>query len=1000
MITALFVVAIAAVALAAHLQLRRTGRLGPASLLRNIGLAAAALYILIEGSRFWIDFAWWRSLGQTGTFVQYLRIRWLPQTALALVAALLLIAAFRLGRSWCGSPVARTGLFGLVGHVVAGLLGIFLSVNIVDPWTIALYLGARDTGAYTDPLFHKDLAFYFFRLPLYQMTFTWIAALAVAALVVMAVTVGLGSSAERLGQMRERFQAQMEAQMEGRRYTAAVPVPMPVQARATLTGMVRAGAVLLLVLFAVAQFFARYGLLYSDHNFLFGADFVDARLGIPLLWVQIVGALGLAGLILAARRRGLGLGDRFSRRRELVPRGVMLEWLPAGTPGWLAPAVIVAFLVLAIAPALIEGGVRAAYVSPNELSLERPYIVDHIHATRMAFNLEQTAHEEAFTPTPTESIDLANFPDTASNLRLWDAGPFQNDVTQLQALRPYYAFPEVDTDRYLINGQTRQVLIAERALDTDLLPATAQSWVNLRLQYTHGYGAVAAMVNTATPEGQPDLILKDAPPTGPLPDLQITRAGLYFGEDTARSVFVDTKQDEFDYPKGDDNSYTNYSGSAGIVLSHPALRVAAAIEQDDPNILLTHYFTPATRLLMHRQIMDRVETLAPFLSYDPDPYLVIDSHGHLFWMIDAYTTSDQHPYAEPVTIDGQEVNYIRNSVKVTIDAYNGAVHMYVFDPQDPILQAYRNVFPSLFLPRSAMPADLQAHIRYPQELFDAQAQTYRLYHMQDPQVFYNKEDQWDIARQVATQEESQPTKPYYLMLRLPGDTQAEFVLMVPFTSHSRDNLIAWVAARCDPDHYGQLIFYRLPKEQLVYGPLQIESRVDQDRDISKDLSLWNQQGSRVIRATTLVLPVDGTFLYVEPIYIQAPQAKLPELKKVVLAVGNRLVYADDLNSAMAELAQPPGAAPGATPAGASAAASAGAAAGPAISTTLGAGIPRAVGESVQSHLNRYQQLTSQGQFAQAGAELESAKQQLQQALDAAASAVPPKPAKRAAPPRP
>ncbi|MGH9518402.1 MAG: UPF0182 family protein, partial [Terriglobales bacterium] len=426
-------------------------------------------------------------------------------------------------------------------------------------------------------------------------------------------------------------------------------------------------------------------------------------------------------------------------------------------------------------------------------------------------------------------------------------------------------------------------------------------------------------------------------------------------------------------------SYTNYSGTAGIVLASPLLRLAAAIQQDDANILLTRYFTPRTRLLLRRQILQRVETVAPFLSYDPDPYLVIDPSGRLFWMLDAYTVSDQHPYAQPVTWGDSEVNYVRNSVKITVDAYNGTVHMYVFDPTDPILSAYRTVFPDLFLPRSAMPAGLLAHIRYPQALFEAQAQTYRLYHMQDPQVFYNKEDQWDIAKQVVAQEESEPTHPYYVMLRLPGDSQAEFVLLVPFTSHNRDNLIAWVAARCDPDHYGQLIFYRLPKEQLIYGPLQIESRVDQDRVISKDLSLWNQQGSRVIRATTLVLPVDGTFLYVEPIYIQAPQARLPELKKVVLAVGNRLVYSDDLSSAIAELAQPP--------AGASALAAADTpAAAPApVTASPGPPLPPASGShallaSIQAHLARYRQLTAAGQFAQAGAELDAAQAELKKAI--------------------
>ncbi|MGH9519113.1 MAG: UPF0182 family protein, partial [Terriglobales bacterium] len=393
------------------------------------------------------------------------------------------------------------------------------------------FLGARDSGAYTDPVFGHDLAFYFFRLPFYEMAFHWIATLAVVGLVLAAVTLAMGSSSERWQEMRAR----LEAQMEGRAYVTPAR-PMADTTRRGLLALLRGGAVVLLLIFAVAQFFARYGLLYSSHRFLTGADFVDVRIGLPLLWVQIVGALILAVLIAVARRRGGGFsrpgwGARTSAlSREL--RESLERWTPTNSPRWLAPVAVAAFLVLAIAPGLIQGIVRGAYVSPNELTLERPYIANHIHATRMAFNLEQTSHEEAFNPSPTDSVNLTKFEDTASNLRLWDAGPFQDDVTQLQALRPYYAFANVDVDRYRIQGQTRQVLIAARGLDTSLLPATAQSWVTLSLQYTHGYGAVAAMVNSATPEGQPELVLKNAPPVSQYPALAISRPGLYFGEDT------------------------------------------------------------------------------------------------------------------------------------------------------------------------------------------------------------------------------------------------------------------------------------------------------------------------------------------------------------------------------------------------------------------------------------------------------------------------------------
>lgn len=933
----------------------RTGRVDGALLLRDIGVGAAVLYVLINGADFLLNVQWWKELGQLPTYWQYLRIRWLPQTAASLLGMLVLYLVFRLACRHTTTTVTRTRLFLMIGTLVSILAGIVVSVNAIDPWTIALFLGARESGGYHDPLFGRSLTFYLFRLPFFEMLFGWVAALSVAALVIFAVTVGLGSSGEHLQAWKERFAAQ-----------AGHPGPIPVTPlpRLSVAPFVRAGAALLLALYAVGQFFSRYELLYSQHRFLFGADYVDARIGLPLIWFQIAGALALALLVLFAP------AARYSKR------GGWLEDLPV----WLVPTAVGGFVILFLAPPIIQAAIRAVYVSPNELTLERPYIQDHIQSTLSAFNLSKTAKETTFVPTQAETLDLKQFPDTAQNIRLWDWKTFQDNITQLQALRPYYSFPDVDVDRYRINGQTRQVLMAARSLDTGLLPASAQTWVNLHLQYTHGYGAVAALVNSASPEGQPKLVLQDAPTVSPLARFQISKPGIYFGEQTGQPVFVDTNQPEFDYPKGDDNAYTTYSGTAGIPMGNFGMRLAAAIQENDTNVLVSNYFTSHTRMLLHRQIQSRVQRLAPFLTLDPDPYLVIDSHGRLFWMMDAYTMSDRHPYSQPVTVGDQEFNYIRNSVKITVDAYNGTVHFYVFDPHDPILAAYRRVFPHLFLPRDQMPKDLERHIRYPEMMFQAQAETYRLYHMQDPQVFYNKEDQWDVAKQVVSQEQTEPTQPYYVMLQLPGESKAEFVLMLPYTSHNRDNLISWLAARCDPDHYGQLIFYRLPKEQLIYGPLQIQSRVDQDRNISKDLSLWNQQGSRVIRGTTLVLPVGGTFLYVEPIYIQATQARLPELKKVVLAVGNRLVYSDDLPDAIAQLAQPPGGAVTAAGAG-GAPATAPPPGGVPVTGTIA--VSRDTLRIMQQHIQRYRQLTSQGQFADAGKELEAVEQELLKAGGAA-----------------
>ena len=944
----LFVIALAVVFLHVFLVARRTGAISARLLLTDVAVALTGVLFLRYAAGFSLELSWWKELGQAATFWRMLEIQWIPQAVAGLAGMLIFVVVFQTARRRCATALSESAAFSPAGSVLAAVVGLLLSMAAIDPWTAVLWWSARDTGVYVDPLFGRDLAFYFYKLPFYQMLLGWATVSCVIGLAVYALSLLVGSE----------IVVFMERPEEPFRVKAA-----PARVLAALASGMRRGGALFLVLFAAGRYLDRYALLYSQHQFLFGADYVDARLGLPLYWAQIAVLLGLALLLLAAPRprfmadEELGLGAALS--------GALPKWLTAALAGGAA--------VVLFAPPLLQAAVRSLYVQPNELTLERPYIEHHIQATLAAFNLASNAREEPFAPRATETLDLSRRPDVAENIRLWDWEPFRNNVTQRQALRPYYAFPEVDTDRYSIDGRMRQVLIAARSLQTDLLPSNAQTWVNLNLQYTHGYGAVAALVNSATEEGAPEMVLKDAPPRSDVPAFKITRPELYFDSGGADApVFADSDQQEFDYPKGDDNAYNTYRGTAGIPVGAPLARLAAAVAMGDWNILLTHYLTKNSRLLLHRQVSDRVRRLAPFLTLDHDPYLVIDDSGRLFWMIDAYTMTDRHPYSQTINVGGAAVNYIRNSVKITVDAYNGTARFYVFDEKDPLLAAYRALLPELFSPRSEMPADLQRHIRYPQLIFNAQAATYRTFHMRDPQVFYNKEDQWDVAKQLVTQEDTRYTEPYYAMLPLPGEKQAEFALMLPFTSRNRDNLIAWIAARCDPEHYGEIVFYRLPKEQLIYGPLQVQSRIDQDRDISKDLSLWNQQGSRVVRGNTLVLPVDGTFLYVEPIYIQATQAKMPELKKIVLAVGNRLVYADNLAQAIRRLARPP--APqeegNAAPAPETAAA-----VGPDVRTAPSAEGAALVG-SLREHLDRYRRLTAQGKLSEAGHELEALQQEL------------------------
>jgi hypothetical protein len=508
-------------------------------------------------------------------------------------------------------------------------------------------------------------------------------------------------------------------------------------------------------------------------------------------------------------------------------------------------------------------------------------------------------------PSAQATVDPVQDSTLLDNVRLWDLRAYNSTITQIQALRPYYTFPDTDVDRYFPNGRIKQVLLSPREIDvTQLSEGASQSWINPRFIYTHGFGVVMSEVNKITPDGLPVLLIENAPPEVKAPGFQVTRPEIYFGEKTQDPVFVHTAREEFDYPSGDQNKYSTYQGTGGFPVGSLLLKTAAAISEGEPNIVFTSYLKGESRMMIHRNVQERLQYLAGFLDWEHDPYLVITDDGRLVWMVDGYTTSQLHPYSATIPVPGlpDGVNYIRNSVKATVDAYDGKISLYVFDPTDPIIQSYQHLFPKLFLPASDMPADLRRHTRYPEAIFQAQAEAYRTFHMRDPQVFYNKEDIWDIAHNVAEQSnQAVNVQPTYVVATLPGEKSPEFLMILPFAPRGKDNLIGWMAARCDGDHLGNLIFYQLPKQQLIYGPMQIESRIDQDQNISKDLTLWNQQGSHVLRGNIISLPVTGGFLYVESIYIQANEARMPQLKKVVLAMGDRLIYRDTFEQALADL---------------------------------------------------------------------------------------------------
>jgi uncharacterized membrane protein (UPF0182 family) len=714
----------------------------------------------------------------------------------------------------------------------------------VGNWDLLLRYVYQVPSGQSDPLLGKDISFYLFSLPAYLSLKNWLLLLLFLGLV-----------------------------MAGAVYWVNGGITLDEQHWAMSPAATAHGSVLLALFFLVKAWsygLDRYLLLYGDNGVVVGASYTDVHVELPILWL-LVGLALLAALASFANVR------------------VRTYKLP------LAGAVLVfgsSFVLSMVVPALFQ----RVFVKPSELQLEKPYIQHNITLTRQAYNLQEITVK----PFPAEQ-DLtfqklqANEP-TIDNIRLWDWRPLMDTYGQLQEIRTYYKFHDVDVDRYLLDGKYQQVMLSARELKQALLPPNAQTWVNRRVLFTHGNGVVMSPVTRKTAEGLPLFYVQDIPPasTGGPP---IRESRIYYGEETDGYVIVKGTTPEFDYPKGKDNVYAKYDGNGGIPVSGIARRALFAWYFKDLNLLLTSYITGDSRIMLRRTIQERVRTIAPFLSLDRDPYLVV-SEGRLFWMQDAYTTSTYFPYSQP--IQERKLNYIRNAVKVTIDAYHGTVDFYLVDPSDPIAATYQRIFPGLFKPFAAMPEDLQRHVRYPEDLFFIQAQLYRAYHMENPEVFYNREDLWQFPRDP-TATEGATVLPYYTIMRLPGEARAEYFLMLPMVPSKRENMIAWLAARCDPPDYGKLIVYEFPKEKLVYGPFQIEARINQNTDISQQLSLWNQMGSRVIRGHLIVIPIENSILYISPLYLRSESGQLPELKRVIAAYGEQVVMDETLTGALAAL---------------------------------------------------------------------------------------------------
>jgi len=893
---------------------------------------------------YYVNVLWFSSLGYGGVFWKTLSLQWTVFVAFTATTLFILYGAFlALKRvSFQGLPSSHTVFIGgqpvnlpveavlrVVGPGASFFIALATGAAMMAEWpTLALYWYApRAAGGAVDPIFGKPLNFYLFTLPAWQLIAGWLLFLAVlvCALAVLLVLMTGGTRA-----------------LAGRHETY---IPLPWR------GMSISFAALLALL-AVRLYISRFEQLFEGHTVFTGVTYTDAH-------VMLNGMLVVCAALL------LGAGIAVANAVTVLPGGGRL--IVAVVPA------LVCYLLLQI----LGWYVGSFIVKPNELVREQPYIAHNIDLTRRAFGLDRFAQREFPAETTVEAADAANNQATLQNIRLWDWHALQDTLRQIQEIRTYYDFPDIDIDRYEIAGMNRQVMLAARELNVDKLPESSRNWINERLIYTHGYGITMNSVNGFTSEGLPTLMLSNMPVQSTVPGLTVTRPEIYFGELTNTDVYVKTRQKEFDYPQGPSNSLTSYEGNGGIVLGGFLRRTIIAFERGElAKLPFSDDVSGESRLLMRRNVRDRVTALAPFLNYDADPYIVLGNDGRLSWILDAFTVSDNYPYSSHYHLDRNQINYMRNSVKVVIDAYDGTTTFYVFDSEDPIIAAYRHIFPSLFKDASAMPAGLRKHVRYPELLLKLQAEVYGLYHMTNEGAFYNREDLWTVATEVglsASGEQTQQTmQPNFVMMKLPGESGEEFAEILPFTPANRNNLIGWIAGRSDGSHYGTAVVYDFPKTKLVDGPLQIEARIDQNAQLSGQLTLWNQQGSHVRRGTLLVIPTGRALLYAEPIYLQADRSPMPELRLVVLALQDRLAYGPTFESAMAGLfggavsstsmaavatepTQPPGATSAQQPA-----------------TDLNSLIAEAA-----KNLADYQRLTAEGKLGEAGQKLE----QLKHALD-------------------
>ncbi len=826
-------------------------------------IIAVTLYFLIENViYFYIDWLWYKETGYTDMFLVILKYKFL--TGLIIGVLFIILIGINLYVIKRVSPrivrfsqsniieILDSGVFEAQSVkmlvLITGISGILIAMEGTEHWNDLLFYFYGHEFNINDPVFDTDLAFYLFKLPFLQYIYSW--------LIFTFIIIFISIMSIYLFYKLIRYSPSNILTLSGK-----------VKLHLSILGSI------IFLLKAWGIYLARYELLYSTRGVIYGASYTDVNVQIPVMNIMIGMALICSFIILL---------NLYIKNWKTIFWSIIIYIIFSLLGGSVYPGLIQQFVVI-----------------PNEIGKEKEFIKRNIEYTLKGYGLDKVIEKEFPANESLTAESIHRNEATVKNIRLWDGRPLLDTYAQLQEIRPYYDFIDVDIDRYTIDGDYRQVMLSAREIAYDQL--STGDWINQHITYTHGYGLCLSPVNSISKEGLPEFFIKDIPPVFTT-NLRIDRPEIYYGETTKNYSIVNTKSSdnifqEFDYPSGTTNKYCTYQGSGGIALSSFLRKLAFARHINSMKILLNKDIKEESRIMIYKDLNTRLKKAFPLLIYSDDPYIII-ADGKLLWLCDAYTISDKYPYSMPYNFrEDYKINYIRNSVKVVVNAYNGNIDFYKNDTEDPVINTYEKIFPHVFKDMSEMPEAIKSHIRYPEELMAIQSKIYSTYHMKEPQVFYNKEDMWTIPKEISdTQEEE--INPYYIIMSLPGEKKEEFILMMPFTPMKKDNLSAWMCARCDGENYGDIILYRFPKKKMVYGPSQIEARINQDTEISKQLSLWNQEGSGVIKGNLLVIPLENSLIYVEPLYLKAEKGHLPELKKVILVYGSQIIMEDNLEKAI------------------------------------------------------------------------------------------------------